>query len=103
MDELEYIKKVEEEVADQVEKARSKAEKKINDSKPLREKMIMEKTAEANMQMDKQAKKVTEDAQKEVENIRKSTDGVVGKIEEEAGRNLEAGVEIILKEFRSIH
>ena len=102
MEEIEHIKKIEDEVASHVEKARTKAEKKVSDAYMLREKTVQEKKTEANILIEKQIKKVTEDAEKEAVVVRKGIDSETGKIESEAGKNMTAAVELIVTEFKNI-
>ena len=103
MDELEHIKKIEDEVAVHVDKAKAKVEKNISAIRATREKSIKDKVDEANAQVDKELKKVKEQAEKEVADISKSTGVDLRKIDQEAVRNVDAAVELVLKEFRNIH
>lgn len=103
MEEIEHIKKIEEEVANHVQKAKVKAEKKIGDARLLREKVLAEKTAEANAHIEKQLKKVKEDAEKEASETLKGIDSEKRRIDSNASKNLPAAVELIVNELRNIN
>lgn len=102
MDELEYIKKVEDDVIVEIEKARIDAEKRFNKAKSMREAKIQEMIEKANREMNMEIENAKKKAEKEADEILNSIALELNEIEKKGSKNLDNAVRITIDEFLKI-
>jgi ATP synthase H subunit len=100
MKEIEYIKKVEEEVSKEVERAKKEAENRINLASLERDKIIEKALEIAESRTKRIIEKAKTEAEKEGGEIMKDADKQTQEIERVGKKNLSKAVEMILRNFR---
>ena len=97
MKELERIKKVENDVSRKIELARKNSEKKVNDMRTGKDRLVEERLDEIRKRMKKDSEMNVKDAEKEASDMIKPSDAKIREIQKTAEKNFGKAVQMILE------
>lgn len=99
MEQLEHVKKVEAEVAAEVEKARQKSEKELGEFKEECNRKYSLKVSETMEKTSEELDEAKADAEREASLIVEEAFREAGRVQNPAGGNFDAAVEFIIKKL----
>lgn len=97
MKELEYIKKVENEVSRKIDTARKNSEKKVSVLRGDRDSLVEERLRTTREKLGKDSEQNRKDAEKEAADMIKASDAGIMKIQKTAEKNFDKAVHMILE------